>query len=300
MRLNLAYTLKFLSKPPLGLNVPLKIEIQEKVFRIEEFDENKLQASAFVECSIDADSLYLRVGEKPIDGSEPNREIDVPERGELSHFLTVMVNIISFLIDVPLRISHRIGYDQLIAESEEDHLKLESLGTSQIYQHISMSMSVRSVSLSTLTDDALEKLFQKELGVALYRQALLLQEPIGAYREFWKILESAFGTKDNELIQLLSEYKPAIQLGFTQEELKKLLILRGRASHAESRSGINEHQFVNSQISKVLPRLKCLVEQVIVTKKTWGTPTLEIERIADISGFIKEDGTPVLIKGTSE
>jgi hypothetical protein len=201
MRLKLAYTLKFLSKPPLGLNVPLEIEIQERVFRIEQFDENKLQASAFVECSVDADSLYLRVGRKPFDGSEPNRGIEVSERAELSHFFTVMVNIISFLLDVPLRISHRIGYDQLIADSQDDHLRLESLGTSQIYQHTSVSVSVRSVSLSTITEDALETLFQKELGVALYRQALLLQEPIGVYREFWKILESAFGTKGSELIQ---------------------------------------------------------------------------------------------------
>ncbi|WP_420645650.1 hypothetical protein [Candidatus Leptofilum sp.] len=278
----------------------MEIQLRERLFRIEEYDEERLRASAHVECNVDTDKLKLRVGELPIDGGEPNQGVEINERGELSHFFTVMVNILSFLIDVPIRFSHRIGNDQLIVETEEDRQKLDLLGTSRIYQRMSVSLSLRSVSLSTMVDDALEKLYQRGLGVALYRQALLLQEPIGVYREFWKVLESAFGAKDRRLIQLLSKYKPASNIGFSEEELRGLLILRGRASHAESKKGVHEFHDTNSQISEALPRLKSLVEQVIVTKKTWGTPTLETDRVAELVGYTNEDGTPILYQSSRQ
>lgn len=300
MKLRLAYTLNFHSKPSLGLRIPLQFEIQEKAFRIDEFDETELRASAYVEGSVDTDSLSVKVGKEPLDGTEPMRGIEVLERRELSYFLSDMVNIVSFLLDAPIRVSHRIGFDQLIPETEEDRLKLESFGTSQVFQQTYVSLSTRSFSLSTIADDALETLYQRRVGIALYRQALLLQEPIGVFREFWKILESAFGAKGSQLIQLISSYQPATELGFTNQELQELQILRGRSSHAESRSGISEFQFVNQHVSKVLPRLKCLVEQVIVTKRTWGVPSLGTERLAEVSSYIKQDGTLVIINRTAK
>ena len=93
-------------------------------------------------------------------------------------------------------------------------------------------------------------------------------------------------------------FEPAIAIGFTFEELKNLWVLRGRASHAESKAGIEEHKFISKQISKVLPRLKSLIEQVLVTKKSWGASSLDVDRIAEVSGFVDRDGNLVIIKGT--
>ena len=64
-----------------------------------------------------------------------------------------------------------------------------------------------------------------------------LSAPIGRFREFWRVLESAFGQKDAELLDSLAEFRPAIHLGFALEELRQLQILRGRASHAETQLG---------------------------------------------------------------
>ena len=154
----------------------------------------------------------------------------------------------------------------------------------------------QTFSLPRVDDQTLDALARKEAGMALYAEALLLQEPIGTFREFWKVLESAFAAKDAQLIRCLSEYTPAEQLGFTQTELRGLHTLRGRASHAESRYGLDEHESVLAETSSRLARLKCLAEQVILTKKTWGVRTTECERLAPVSAFIDANGGEVLIR----
>jgi len=299
MRLWTSYTLTFLSKLPDGFQIPLRIEMQGVAFEITEVDEDGKQASAFVDGPISTDRLQIRIGPRSLDGSQPTKGIEVPEQAKFSHLLSVFVNILSFLTDVPVRYSHKLEGDHLIAESEEDVRLLETFGTRQIYQSLQLTVSIRSFSLSQVSYDTLELLSTKEVGLVLYSQALLVQESVAVFREFWKVLESAFGAKNEELIQCLADYEPSKQLGFTHDELRRLLVLRGRASHAESRSGIDEHRYVTAETSKAIPRLKCLVEQVLLTKKTWGITPLETEKIARIESFIDVDGGVVMVKRAS-
>ena len=138
----------------------------------------------------------------------------------------------------------------------------------------------------------------KEAGLAIYSVALLQQHDTGTYRELWRVLESAFGAQNAELLSYLREFVPAKQLGFNYDELNSLHILRGRASHTVSSAGMNEVIAVNREVSDKLPRLKCLVEQVLLTKQTWGVKSNDTDRLAPISGYIAADGSVIVRRGS--
>ena len=251
--------------------------------------------TAIVEAPVNLNTLKIHTGPPPLDGSEPTVGILVPEQLDIGRFLHRIVHILSFLTDIPIRYAHKMGGDSLIDESTDDAQFLKSFATKQIYEEFTMECTTRSFSLPSVDNSTLEALAAKELGLTLYAQALLLQEPIAAYCEFWKLLESAFGVKGDQLISCLSDFMPAQQLKFTTDELRQLHILRGRASHAESRSGIDEYRFVFTKTNRRLPRLKCLAERVILTKKTWGDKSTATEELASVTAYVDANDRMVLI-----
>lgn len=62
-------------------------------------------------------------------------------------------------------------------------------------------------------------------------------------------------------------------MGFDLDELTELLVLCGRASHAQSRSGLDEIVTVEQSCRDRSLRLYHLVERVIVNKSTWAQPS---------------------------
>ncbi len=296
MKLRATYTLSFLANLPDGFDRHLQIHLEGKVFQMTHWNDTERRATAIVEAAVNREGLSIQTGPTPLDGSEPTKGISVPERLDVGRFLPRIVHILSFLTDVPIRYAHKLGGDSLVPESSDDAQFLESFETWQVHEELTATVSVRSFSLPSVGSETLNALASKELGLALYAQALLLQEPIAAYREFWKVLESAFGEKDDQLICCLADYAPAQRLGFTGDELRQLHTLRGRASHAESRSGVKEHRFVFAETTRRLPRLKCLVEQIILTKKTWGVRTTATERLAPVVAYADSNDRLVLIR----
>jgi hypothetical protein len=69
----------------------------------------------------------------------------------------------------------------------------------------------------------------------------------------------------------------------------------GRASHAESSAGLGEYHNVSQKVEAVLPRLNSLVEQVLLTKKNWGSRDLEVDRLAPLRTYVNKEGLPVVI-----
>lgn len=258
-------------------------------------EENDEYTTASVECEVDPGGLELRKGREPLGGGEPDVGIYVPESSALSRYVRRVVNAISFVVDTPIRHAHKLGDDVLIPESSEDESLLEDFQTSRVFRSTSGQVRVRTFSASEITGEVFETLLGRDLGLSLYRHALLSKDPVASFREYWKLLESAFRKHNDDLVDLLSDYQPAQQLDFTEDELSYLQILRGRASHAESSAGINEHRNVIDETSRKLPRLKCLAEQVLLTKQTWGAPTTEAKRLADVNAYIDPEGNPVLI-----
>lgn len=295
MRFRSIYTLQFIPRVPERLSLPIEMVVEHTHFKIYTRDNNE-RINAEVESKVDPETLEIREGPEPLDGSKPSIGVHVPEAAMQSHFLRRMVHLLSFLLDTPIRHSHRLGEDVLIPESENDENRLQELPTNRIFQQILVRACPRSFNPLDLDNEKLGMLMENELGLDLYAHALLHQNALGSFREYWKTLESAFGTDGTELVNLLAEYEPAKQMRFTREELEELRILRGRSSHAQSSAGVEEHRFVLQETSRKETRLKCLVEQVILTKKTWGASTLDTKRIVRLSGFANRDGNLVIIK----
>jgi nitrogen-specific signal transduction histidine kinase len=95
---------------------------------------------------------------------------------------------------------------------------------------------------------------------------------------------------------LLTGYAPTSQLAFDKKELKGLHVLRGRASHAESRVGIEELVDVERLVSDQPPRLKKLVERVIATEKPGANPAVALTRCCLVKVTLAPDGEIVVIQ----
>lgn len=207
---------------------------------------------------------------------------DPSPEGVLAHDL---ISGISFLTDAPLSLSSSHQRDRFEPESESDSAILEGFGTDQPWFSLSGQVSVRTFS-GKVTAELLTALMPRRVGLRIYADALKSTFEVSQFRELWRVLESAFARKGNELVDLLSEYPPAQELGFDHQEIHNLLILRNRASHAQSKKGIEELMDVKPQCAEELPRLKNLVERVIATKKSWGYPTKVIEEVLPLSGYV--------------
>ncbi|MCW3002615.1 MAG: hypothetical protein JWQ20_1913 [Conexibacter sp.] len=206
-----------------------------------------------------------------------------------------VINALAFLTDVPLHSRALRGADRFVAETTEDQQLLERFGTDQ--RHIETGLRLTSRTFSATVDaDAVRLLLDRSAGLRLYSDALKLSLAVARYRELWRVLESAFQRRDDELIQLLAAFSPARAMRFTEEELKGMLILRGRASHAQSKAGQQELIDVERECGEKVARLKNLVERVVLTKKSWGYPSTGVEELAPLRAFVRADGRQVFLQ----
>ncbi len=294
MKYRSIYSFSFVSSLPEEVNIPFQHEFGSIKFRINEIDERRQYATGFVEETIDPKELCLSGERTTLAGTTIGPRLIVPGTPALGDAVLRMVERLSFLTDTPIRHSRILHLDELVPENQEDETYLDSFGTRDIHHETSITMSIRTFTWSDLREDFFDKLGEKDAGLALYAQALLEQEPVGQFRDLWKVLESGFGVQNEELIGCLSKYEPTQQLGFSEPELKSLLVLRGRASHASSRAGIEDIKIVNREVTEKMPRLKCLVEQLLLTKKSWGFKTQATDRLARVASYISADGSLIL------
>jgi hypothetical protein len=273
--------------------------VDNHTLTIDELDEDRKYATGYLEGRVDPSGLDLDL--KP--ASEPDDterlQIDVPELPLFSQKLAKISHLLSFLTDIPIRNAHRV-FDTLEPESTDDERLLKKFGTRDVAVRLDNLVGIRTFVLGELLDGHICELSKKESGLALYAQALLMNQASGRFRELWRVLESAFGKKDDDLLKCLIEFKATQELEFTARELKDLLILRGRVSHAESRKGLEEIARVNGKARDRIPRLKSLVERVILTKKTWGSMGLGAKSLAPLAGYVKKRDSVVIIKRTQE
>lgn len=297
MRYSETYTLKFggsIDDLPKGIRLP----IRGGELVIEEIDVEQRRGRAVVTVPVDPAGLSVRESAPPFDEGDPQRGIDVPEKSQLGSILRAGVRIMAFVLDMSIDHSHVITERKLVPESEADEHLLDKFGSLKPYIETGAEFVIQTHRLSELDEVTLEKLLAREVGLALYADALALGQPIGQFRELWRVLESAFGQKDAELIRSLAAFEPALKMGFDKDELEELHVLRGRASHAESAGGLDEYRHLSREVGDRLSRLKCLAEQVVLTKASWGTKGLGVDRLAPLKSYVTRDGTWVLIRGS--
>ena len=221
------------------LDLPLTVDLAEEVRAT--LDEENGALRLVVDRRVDRGALEVvsqtGVFRKHHDGSrEELPALRIRDDEPPDHILAVdLVSAISFLSDVPLSISHPIREDRLVAEDEEDRRALADLGTDDVYHETTARLGTRTFGGVALTPENLTSLLGRRAGLRIYADALKHGTASARFRERWRVLESAFNRQDDELVALLADYAPAQAMGFSRDELKKLLVLRGRAAHAGRR-----------------------------------------------------------------
>jgi hypothetical protein len=268
------------------LAVPLQLTLPDgTVISVSAPGDDSPKIELVLVTSIDVSQLYISVSELP----PGERTLVAPEVQYLRDVASDFAGALSFLTDSAL--VPRSPKAALLPDSTDDEELLRSHpypvddGTIRTVHAL-----IRAIDPAAISRERLLKLLAKQEGLHLYREALRLETPVAQYRELWRLLESAFGCQDEELAQRLADYPPAVALRFTIAELRKLLIIRHRTSHAATRAGLAELRSASSQAAKLLDRLKCLAERVLVTKASWGAPTLEVDELSPLANYFTSDG----------
>lgn len=280
MQLRLEYTL---SRPRslvlTQFDVPAEIQLEgARLATIIDFDARAWHMS--ITTPIDTASLEVAADSGWFRRDDNGQEIPIPAVDVADPAVATtrvlarsIASALTFLVDCPVDLSVRPHDDELVAESDEDERLLASWGTRRPLQHSSVSVRGGSVSGRVGGDDLLAVLPQ-QAGLRLYEEALRADTPTARFRDLWRVLESAFTSTDDELIELLAQFQPVCAIGVSTGELRELLIIRGRASHAQSKAGIREVVAAEQLCRANLPPLKDVVERVLETKENWGYPTL--------------------------
>lgn len=278
----------------LGLPEDSRFLINDVQVIVRESQEEKNQVKFEASIPVDPRGLKLREGEQPLDGSQPQKGITVPESKLVYPAVQSLTRILSFVFNTPLKSASLLG-DELVPECADDEDVLKSLQNLSVFVDLGSEFSIKGPHFNMISTDLIDQLLEREVGLAIYLDSLLISTAIGKYRELWKVVESAFGQKDSELLKSLEQFKPITDLEFDKEELKQIHILRGRASHAESSAGLAEYNAITKEVREKLPRLKSMVEQVLLNKKTWGTRGFAVSQLAELKTYVRKDGMPVLI-----
>lgn len=305
MLLHTVYTVMLPANKDLGMQLPftmsldiaIKASLVEQEGGIQLLIDRKID-HAKLEVVKDSGYQYKKL---PDGGREPVPtlrliEDEAPERILSQNFMSAL----TFLTDVPIALSSPHGKNGFVPETDEDRELLERLGTDLPYRTGYALVSMRSFSLSGATDETITTLMSKHSGLHLYANAMQANLAAAQFRELWRVLEAAFGKRDEELVALLTKYEPAKELRFDEAEIRRLLVLRGRASHGQSKAGIKELVFVDKECASQLPRLKNLCERVILTKKDWGYPTVGTDELLPLAGFIGPANSIVMFKPPDE
>jgi hypothetical protein len=288
---------EFFGVVPVGqleIEMPLVIDFGDGVeARLEDKDG---RIRLVIDYPVDPLALVLepRTGiyeERP-DGDD--REISALRAPENKNIQAIDITAaLTFLTDVPLNVNRPYPPAEIVPESDEDRAALDALGTTHLYVEGGVQPRIRT--FNPIVDaDAVKALMSKAAGLRLYADAVARSADVARYRELWRVLESAFRLQDDELVQALARYAPAQELGFEHAELRELLVLRGQASHAATRGGLDEILRVGEEARRRADRLKCLVERVILTKKTWGARGDGVEELTPASSWVGRQGQIVV------
>jgi hypothetical protein len=293
MKYSTSYSLKFATRAT-GVVNDVRLTIRGAEFVLHDVADDGRTGKATITIPVDPVGLSIRVGATPLDGGLPQKGIHVPESMAAGGIIRSAVRVLSFAFEVVIEFAS-LSEQVLMAESEADRKRLKELDSLAPFEDLNARISLHPPRFQSIDTETLDKLLAREVGLALYSDALRLSTPIGRFRELWRVLESAFGQKDSDLLSSLANYEPAVKLECGYEELRELHILRGQASHAESSAGLDEYHRVSSRVEALLPRLESLAVEVLLTKKSWGSRGLTAERLAPLRTYVNKDGVPVLV-----
>jgi hypothetical protein len=277
--------------------LPLSLALDGPRAEIVEDADSERRLNLVVEVPVDPAGLRLeRTTGIQQDGQELPAVV-VAELGETGIIARRIVDALSFITRCPTALFGKSGDEpfQLVPDDDGDAEMLEQFGTRLVY---APPQATSSVWLPLrLAAQNVEKLYrERESGIRLYADALKMGTSAGRLREFWRVLEAAFGVKDDDLIDLVSRCEVATDMELTRDDLRGLHTLRGRASHASTRAGMTMRELaaVEREAGEAVGRLQGLVEALIVRKADWGVRTVAVDANAPLYPYTRRDGTIVL------
>jgi hypothetical protein len=261
--------------PALGnVALPLEITLDEDGVRVTLYEHDDGHLRIAVQRHVDSAQLELILegsgwSEETPEGRKPVPRVrlrdGMPNEGLVAGDF---VNALTFLTDVPISLSRPPLEDAFIAETTEESELLHGFGTDKPFWATSANPSIRTFS-GMVHGDNVRLLLERAPGVRLYADAMKLPLAVARFRELWRVLESAFALVEDRLVERLAVCPAATQLKFDRDELERLRVRRGRASHAQSRAKAGKQELVDVErdCARAIPRLKTLVERVILTKR---------------------------------
>ena len=230
-----------------------------------------------VEGPVDPSGLRLATENLPLTAeATPARMLVVPEAASFHGFAVDVTNALGFLYGRTFSLLSNLS-KTLVPEDPADAAVLASFNTTEAYTTIGVRFeTLRTVADVPPSQQLMIALLKKSAGLRLYAGAI---GPIARYRDLWLILESAFGVDGERLVRRLAEYPPVVKHGPSPEVLHRLLVIRGRVSHAATKAPAREFIEIEELVSQHLDTLLTLADRVILTKKTWGTPTCGVEAL---------------------
>lgn len=292
------------------------IVVSRRYLLIEHPDRHLVTLEAFAGAVEDRVELELRVGDDRLElihrltvdtarvsttrintgevlGEDTYRELDaiVIEGDDVAIRLRRVADALAFLLGRPVELEVA-GPTEFVAETKADADLLSGLDEPELDGGPPRNAVSMRTHKAVVCLDNVGFLLERSAGVSLYHAALRAQSPATAFRDLWRVLESAFQARDDVLVELLAEYPDAKAMGFDRNELRELLVLRGRASHAQSRSGLDEIVTVEQACRDRKLRLNHLVERVILNKSTWAQRSSGTNNIP-LTAYIGSDGALV-------
>lgn len=213
---------------------------------------------------------------------KPNR--DGPKPG-----VQQFVDALAFLTDAVLSL-RRSEPPRIVPEDTDDALLIRAFdGVTDVYDPGYAIGTTRTMN-PMVEGGTITALLPRQAGLRLYSDALHAGNDVAKFRAYWRVLEAAFGCQSTALVNCLASYPPAIEVGFTQDELHELKQLRGSISHAQEQEGLAAILRASQQAEARLPRLKTLVERVVLTKRDWASRNLRVLDLMPPSCWVTTEG----------
>jgi hypothetical protein len=241
------------------------------------------------------ESGHFEIG--PNDEHVPLPRLGLPSGvGPQARLVDDVADAISFLLDRAVNVRPKGRSGKFVAESDSDAALVASVDSPEPYSPTSAQAWTRTFHPEVISENIEAVLKGGEVGVRLFADARRLSLPTSRFRELWKVLESAFGTSAEQLVNQLANFEPVQKMRFDKTELGELRSLRDRASHAQIAVREGHLEKIERECREKSPRLSCLVERLIVTKKTWGSSDLAVEERAPLDAFTDKHHRAVYIQ----
>ena len=232
MKFRRSYSLRFEQQIPESLQLPLEFDYDGFKFTVLQESEQPDYLIGVLETNVETSQIYLSEKRQTISGDEIPQGLVIPLPLGAVHQPRGFVDVISFIGDWKIGLAS-INRDEIIPENDDDEQILTSFGTREIHAEFGVISAVRTFAPGSITRNDVNVLIGRQSGLRLYAQALGQSDDVGKFRDYWLVLEAGFGLQNQELVKRISMYQPATEIGFSEEELDALYVLRGRAKAME-------------------------------------------------------------------